>query len=156
MSRHSIFSDRLSKEPQFEFTPQEMVANRMFALTRDIATPEDFKFFHDHILGWNTAKDIGQKTPKMSFNKVAQRKILDGRLLIVAGKVCASEGIKVELGPILINVDIEGAEISPKHLARVAMVDFGLNPSVPEAERFERMATIIGGVEDKSKILGSN
>ena len=131
-----------------------MVASRMLAISRDIATPEDFDFFHGHILGWNTAKGISANAPKTSFDKVAQRKTLDGRLLLVAGKVCTAEGIKVELGPILVQVSIEGVDVSPKHLARVAMVDFGLNPSVPEEERFERMATIIGDVEAKSKILG--
>lgn len=131
-----------------------MVASRMLAISRDIATPEDFDFFHGHILGWNRAKDIGRNLPKTSFDKVAQRKTLDGKLLIVAGKVCAAERMKIELGPVLAHVSIEGVEVSPKHLARVAMVDFGLNPSVPEDERFERMATIIGNVEDRSRILG--
>ncbi|MBI5357499.1 hypothetical protein HZB74_01485 [Candidatus Saccharibacteria bacterium] len=154
MTHYKNFGRSLKAIPEFEFTPQETVANRMFGARRDVATPDDFNFFHGHIRGWNTAKDIGQNTPKTLFEKVARRTSLDARLVVVAARVCAAEGLKIELGPVVARVGIEGVEVSPKHLARVAMVDFGLDPSVSEAERFERMATIIGNVEDKSKILG--
>lgn len=156
MTRRSISSNRVAAAPQYERTPQEIVAERMMGLKREVASRDDLEFFHNLILGWQKSNESTEGTVVAVFNKVARRKELDIKLLKVAAKVCSSEGTRLELGPVLARVYLGDVEVSPKHLARIAMIDFGLNPSVPEEERFERMATIIGSVEDKSKILGSN
>lgn len=149
-------SGSIKAAPEFEFTPQETVASRMLGTRRDAASRDDFDFFHGALPGWKADTVTANGVMQTGFDKPSTIHRIDRSLIVVASRVCQADRMRIELLSDAVRVNLPGTEVSPKHLARLAMVDFSISPNVPQAEKFERMARIIGTVQSRSKVLGEN
>lgn len=136
---------------EFEHTPQELVANRMFGTRRDIATNDDISFLRDHLPGWSVQEKVNVRGVRTVFEKGARAATIDNGLLVISRKICTPEDIAITPTSDTIKVSLP-SELSPRDLARIAMVDFSIDPpKIPQEKRYERMAVIIGRV-DRNKI----
>lgn len=136
---------------EFVHTPQELVADRMFNMRRDVATNDDISFLQDHLPGWSVQEKVNGRGVHTEFEKGARAVAIDSGLLIISRKICNSEGIAITPTSDTIKVSLP-SELSPRDLARVAMVDFSIDPpKIPRDKRYEKMAVIIGSV-DRNKI----
>lgn len=152
MYEHAAHKNNNRPAQDFEFTPQEEIANYMLGVRRDVASPSDIELFNDKLPGWQIETPRAEGHPYTEFSKILNWQRIDSQLMSIAGIICRQEGIKLSIEDEQIRLNTLGSNVYTKELARVAMVDFAVQPSRFGPERLETMARIIGNVSNKSKL----
>lgn len=152
MYNYEVPSKTHKSTKEFEFSPQEEVANYMFGTKREHATASDIDFCIGKLPNWQIRHTPNDGKNHAEFSRDVEWQHVDGQLLRVAHIICNNEGMRISADKEVIRLKTPRENIFGIELARLALVDFAVEPSRSGTERFETFSRIIGNVKNRSRV----